>query len=391
MVRFLFFLGFLVLSLCGYSQVNAGPDLTISAGLPIELKGEYTGYIGVPVTATDDGYVGAFDIGFDFIFFGNTYSQFAIGPNGLISFDVPDIIGKSYFYEISIPTAEPYFQKAILGPYQDLFARPIKPHDQFIYYKTVGQTGDRKLIVGWCEAPMFGCSSETASYQIVLNESDNSIYNHLISKPYCNNNLNLATQGLNLHSTTAVVIPGRNQESWIAEQETWEFLPDGNDNYLVNNIDFEPEVIVPKGKLDWAWYTGTYPGGELIGNTPYLIVSPTENTDYFCEITTCSGIKYVDQVNLITIPVPNAFNPNSASLENQKFTLYVDPIEEADNLGLYIYNRWGQLVFETHDVSEGWDGTQNGKPCNAGVYVWLVYFEGENGEATNKGTITLVK
>ncbi len=149
--------------------------MTVSAGVPIELTAQYTGYIGTPVTATDDGYVGPFDVGFDFVFFGNTYNQFAIGPNGLISFDVPDIIGESFFYEITIPTHEPYFQKAILGPYQDLFARPIQPHNQYIYYKTIGQPGERKLIVGWCEAPMFGCSSEAASYQIVLNESDHSI------------------------------------------------------------------------------------------------------------------------------------------------------------------------------------------------------------------------
>jgi hypothetical protein len=199
---------FLLVCINGLTQVNAGDDITISAGLPIELIGGYEGYIGDPVTATDDGYVGPYDIGFEFTFFGEVHEQFAVGPNGLISFDVPDIIGNSYFYEITIPTPEPYFQKAIMSPYQDLFARPINPHSGYIYYKTVGPVGDRKLIVGWCEAPMFGCSSIKASYQIVLYENDNRITNHLISKPYCNNNANLATQGLNLHSTLAVPVPG---------------------------------------------------------------------------------------------------------------------------------------------------------------------------------------
>ena len=391
MLKYVSILGFILLSFQGFSQVNAGPDITISAGLPIELKGAYTGYIGTPVTASDDGYVGPFDVGFDFAFFGNSYDQFAIGPNGLISFNVPDIIGVSFFYEITIPTAEPYFQKAILGPYQDLFARPINPHDKYIYYKTVGQPGERRLIVGWCEAPMFGCSSETASYQIVLNEYDNSILNHIISKPYCNNNLNLATQGLNFHSTMAIPISDRNKESWTALHETWEFSPDGPDNYLVNNLTFKPEVIVPIGKLSWAWFKNNYPDGEVISNNRSVMVFPTEKTDYYCEITTCSGMKYDDQMTINAIPIPNAFNPNSVVPENREFKLNIDPSDNLKNFALYIYDRWGKLVFETINIETGWDGTQNGKPCNAGVYVWTIYYEGENGKATNKGKITLVK
>ena len=390
MLKYIAIIGIILLSYHSFSQVNAGPDITVSAGIPIELNGRYTGYIGTPVTATDDGYVGPFDVGFDFVFFGNSYNQFAIGPNGLISFDVPDIIGESFFYDITIPTHESYFQKAILGPYQDLFARPIQPHSQYIYYKTVGQAGERKLIVGWCEAPMFGCSSETASYQIVLNETDNSISNHILSKPYCNNNLNLATQGLNFHSTMAVSIPDRNAESWTALQESWEFTPDGPENYLVNFVTFEPEIIVPSGKLSWAWYKDNYPNGELISTNKSLMVSPSEKTEYYCEITTCSGLKYYDQMTINAIPIPNAFNPNSAALENQEFKLYMDPAEELKNFAFYIYDRWGKLVFETTDIEEGWDGTQNGKPCNAGVYIWTIYYEGETSEATNKGKVTLV-
>ncbi len=47
----------------------------------------------------------------------------------------------------------------------------------------------------------------------------------------------------------AVPVPNRNAESWTALHETWEFTPDGPDNYLVNMVTFEPEVIVPIGKL----------------------------------------------------------------------------------------------------------------------------------------------
>ena len=49
------------------------------------------------------------------------------------------------------------------------------------------------------------------------------------------------------------------------------------------------------------------------------------------------------------------------------------------------------MVYENENISEGWDGTQNGNPCNPGVYVWVVYYEAESGEVTNKGSVTLIR
>ena len=39
---------------------------------------------------------------------------------------------------------------------------------------------------------------------------------------------------------------------------------------------------------------------------------------------------------------------------------------------LFIFNRWGEIVWESHDVDVGWDGTYNGKPVQQGVYQWKV-------------------
>jgi gliding motility-associated-like protein len=160
---------------------------------------------------------------------------------------------------------------------------------------------------------------------------------------------------------------------------------------LVDEIDFEPEVIVPIGKLSWAWYKDKYPGGELISDEKSVIVHPTEKTVYFCEITTCSGLIYVDDITINAIPAPNAFNPNSVSSENREFKFYTDQPERIKNFVIYIYNRWGQLVFETADFEKGWDGTFNDQPCSAGDYVWTIYYKGEEESSTSKGVVTLVK
>ena len=246
-----------------FTQVDAGEDISASAGLPVVMEGVYNGLVGVSVTAEDDAFVGPFEIEFDFTFFGESFDQFAIGPNGLVSFDVPDIIGQSPNDPVAIPTA--VYPKTIMGPYQDLFSRPAAPHTKYIYYKTVGTQPNRKLIVGWCEAPMYICDAKKVSYQIIFEEGTNRILNHIISKQECSSHYgNKATQGLNMSANIGVPVPGRNNTSWTTSHESWEFIPDGDNNYIINQIDFEPEVIIPSGRFSFAWYQGSYPGGDII-------------------------------------------------------------------------------------------------------------------------------
>ncbi|MFY7668308.1 MAG: gliding motility-associated C-terminal domain-containing protein, partial [Crocinitomicaceae bacterium] len=39
-----------------------------------------------------------------------------------------------------------------------------------------------------------------------------------------------------------------------------------------------------------------------------------------------------------------------------------------------VYNRWGELIFETSDPTQGWDGTHNGNKCQDGTYIWKLQF-----------------
>jgi len=389
MIKNIIQISLLLLTVNLFGQVDAGEDIIISAGLPVTLSGTYEGYTGLPITGQDDYFVGPFDIGFNFIYFGQTHNQFAVSPNGLVSFDIPDIINLSHQEATSIPNN--IFIKTIMGPYQDLFRKPIPPHSEYIYYLTVGTQPNRKLIVGWCDAPMYSCESQKATYQIVLNESDNTIVNHLISKPYCAYLQNKATHGLNYDDDLGVAVPGRNVTSWTASNESWFFEPNGSNDYFISNIDFEPEVIVPKGKIDWTWYKNQYPGGDIVSTSQSMVVYPMESTTYYIEISLCGGLTYIDEIEVNVIPIPNAFNPNSQVEANKTFKLFANSTEQINKFQMYIYNRWGQLIFETNNINEGWDGTKNGNPCNLGVYVWVVYYENNEREITNKGTVTLVR
>ena len=78
------------------------------------------------------------------------------------------------------------------------------------------------------------------------------------------------------------------------------------------------------------------------------------------------------------INVPNGFTPNGDGIND-----YLYPLNAWNVTGLEfsVYNRIGQLVFETRDPARKWDGTINGKPQPPGSYVWtLSYTDGTSSK-----------
>jgi gliding motility-associated-like protein len=65
---------------------------------------------------------------------------------------------------------------------------------------------------------------------------------------------------------------------------------------------------------------------------------------------------------------------------------------DVDSYTLQIFNRWGELVFESHDVNEGWDGTYKGRLAPQAVYVWKATGTFVSGIGFNeKGNVMLVR
>ena len=86
--------------------------------------------------------------------------------------------------------------------------------------------------------------------------------------------------------------------------------------------------------------------------------------------------------------VPAAFTPNG---DGQNDILYVrgNPIQE---LFFAVYNRWGELVFQTTDPNIGWDGMYKGKALNSDVYGYYLEVTCVDGmEFTKQGDITILK
>jgi gliding motility-associated-like protein len=73
-----------------------------------------------------------------------------------------------------------------------------------------------------------------------------------------------------------------------------------------------------------------------------------------------------------SVDVPTAFTPNGDGVND---VIYVDGWGIKKLNFFRIYNRWGQLLFESHDINVGWDGTYQGVPQNMETYVWQVEVE----------------
>jgi len=342
------------------------------------------------VAVDDNGVEGPFPIGFNFSFFGNIYQQFYIGANGWISFS-PNPNSKGIRNAFAVPNQADYNPKnCILAPFQDL--NTVAEGSPFIYYRTIGADSNRRLVVMWCQTPLYSsaCRDSLVTIQIVLNEGSNTIENHLMNKPSCPEwNDNKATMGVqNETGFIGYAVPGRNATSWTARMEAWMYTPTSADSFQIVQIPYNLQPIVPGEKVVYRWYHGT----ELISTQQSIVVTPGETTTYLAFITLCDGQEFTDTVTVVVIPyIPDAFTPNGDGL-NDEFRILGLPPENITEFHFQIFNRWGELVFSTRNIEEGWDGTLKGSDCMAGMYVWAIYYQENNRHTvSNKGTILLIR
>ncbi len=97
-------------------------------------------------------------------------------------------------------------------------------------------------------------------------------------------------------------------------------------------------------------------------------------------------------VVLYEIYVPNAFRP--ASTINNEFKPVV-PFMAVQDYRLTIYDRWGQMVFESRVLDNGWNGEVNNEPAPMGVYAWRIDYNTVNEDGTKpvstSGTVMLLR
>lgn len=114
--------------------------------------------------------------------------------------------------------------------------------------------------------------------------------------------------------------------------------------------------------------------------------------DYYVEALHSGNLRSRSNVvqlkNDAEIISPNAFRPGGI---NPVFKPLIKNIEN-NNYRFTVYNRWGQVVFDTSNPSAAWDGTLNGSSCEAGVYAWHVSYTDFKGLTdSRRGVVMLLR
>ena len=122
---------------------------------------------------------------------------------------------------------------------------------------------------------------------------------------------------------------------------------------------------------------------------------PINTTMYYLTVDngTCKAIdSLIVYAECSSVYVPSAFSPNGDGLNDTFNAIGMD----LKDFKLMVYNRWGEKIFETQDLSFGWDGKYKGDASPFGLYVWELEAKDKNGKAMlndnqKRGVVSLVR
>jgi len=163
--------------------------------------------------------------------------------------------------------------------------------------------------------------------------------------------------------------------------------------------------LISSGGGKYLWSPSTGLSCDTCSNP---VATDSVTTWYYEIITSDSGCKSKDSVlitihsptppnnsdtNSITKPcgevfIPNVFAPNETMYNN---ILYVRSTCIA-SMDFLIFDRWGNKVFESQNLNDGWDGTYKGQAMNTATFVWVLKATLQDGTSIDKkGNVTLVR
>jgi len=122
--------------------------------------------------------------------------------------------------------------------------------------------------------------------------------------------------------------------------------------------------------LDYLWSGGMDFSNPAIGNPTAVI---EHSAFVMITVTDTNGCTATDQLTVAfpqtsTLYIPNSFTPDNDEF-NQVFRVSYTNINE---FSMLIFDRWGEIIFESYDINAGWDGTYHGKIVQDGAYVYRV-------------------
>jgi gliding motility-associated-like protein len=203
----------------------------------------------------------------------------------------------------------------------------------------------------------------------------------------CAGNYNIVVQGINNCQTTSTATVSQP----IAVIADFDFTP-ASTNIFNPNINF---INTSQNAVSYLWDIGglttntqtntSYTFPDIPGAYQVCLTAYDLNG---CNNTHCETV-IIDDVFLIY--VPNAFTPTGDGI-NDVFIPIINGIIP-ESYQFMIFNRWGELIFETNNPQKGWDGTHKGLNSQQDVYVWkIIVKDAVSGKKRDfKGHVTLLR
>lgn len=145
------------------------------------------------------------------------------------------------------------------------------------------------------------------------------------------------------------------------------------------------------GASNYSWSPSEYCANPMGSSTN---VFPPKSTLFIVTGTNDNGCKATDTISVIYDGKEKAFVPNVFTPNNDQLNDKIGVIDACNIvfLSFDIYNRWGQNVYSGYNLTDKWDGSFNGQPCEMGTYFYLIKARSLEGVPVEfKGDITLVR
>ncbi|MES2891670.1 MAG: PKD domain-containing protein [Bacteroidota bacterium] len=154
----------------------------------------------------------------------------------------------------------------------------------------------------------------------------------------------------------------------------------------------QPLQLNGTGSTNYSWTPSTWLSNPGIANP---VASPEDDIVYRLTVSNNSGCSGTDSIAIKVFKVaPSFYVPTGFSPNNDGRNDVIKPIL----LGMRslkhfrVFNRWGQVLFQTAEKGKGWDGTFKGNPQDPGTYVWMAEGETFAGKVIKQqGTVILLR
>ncbi len=287
--------------------------------------------------------------------------------------------------------------------------------DNLYYYSTsaLRKTLSREFSLTW-NSLEWDAASKTYKTKEMNSTSTNLSYNWSVTAPLCNTNFTLKGDqyanyfgsSLNVSSalynavavqTNALAVPQIHDGTNELDKATVVDYPSGSSPSGPAPLVMDFYSYPSEAATFYEWFlfdtedgTGTYKrySDENLNHT--FMQSGKFLVKLYVSNSTCKdSASYTMVVSESKLDCPNFFTPRSTPGENDEFRVAYRSIVKFKGT---IINRWGNVLFEWTDPSQGWNGTFKGKAVTPGVYFYLIEAKGSDGIVyKKKGDINLLE